>query len=205
MIRKNLLNIKLNFSFCSAKSRFLSFMKSFDPQKETCPSCGAKGQCRIYASYERYIVDRNDGKVVSEKIRITRVRCTCGHTHAILPDLIIPYRQYSLPFILYILNLWFSHSMTSDDIEDTYGVSYKVLARWRDLYGKHKDLWLGAVRSAQTSSLDFIRGLLASDPISGFTSGFYRKTLLSFLQSHANPANCRQRPVGWPVSAGLCT
>lgn len=106
MIRKNLLNFKLNFSFYSAKSRFLSFMKSFDPQKETCPSCGAKGQCRIYASYERYIVDLNDGKVVSEKIRITRVRCTCGHTHAILPDLIIPYRQYSLPFILYILNLW---------------------------------------------------------------------------------------------------
>lgn len=180
-------------------------MESFDPKKETCPSCGVKGQCRIYASYERYIVDLANGKVVSERIRIIRVLCTCGHTHAILPDFIIPYRQYSLPFILYILRIWFSRSMTAGNIEDTYGVSYKVLVRWKDLYGKHKDLWLGAVKSGQTSSLDFIRGLLARDPFSDFTAGFYQKTLYSFLQSHANPANCRQRPAGWLVSAGLCT
>lgn len=180
-------------------------MESFDPKKETCPSCGAKGQCRIYASYERYIVDLADGKVVSEKIRIIRVLCTCGHTHAILPDFIIPYRQYSLPFILFILKIWFSHSMTADAIEDTYGVSYKILARWRDLYGKHKDLWLGAVRSRQIPSLDFIKDLLAWETFSDFTAGFYLKTLRSFLQSHANPANCSQRPVGWPVTAGLCT
>ena len=205
MIRKNLLNFKINFSFCSAKSRFLSFMKRFDPLMETCPSCGAKGQCRIYASYERYIVDLADGKVVSERIRIFRVLCACGHTHAILPDFIIPYRQYSLSFIIYILKIWFSHAMTADDIEDTYGVSYKALVRWRNLYGKHKDLWLGAVKSRQVSSLDFIGNLLAQDPFSGFTAGFYCKTLHSFLQSHANPANCRQLPAGFMFSGDLCT
>ena len=205
MIRKNLLNFKINFSFRSAKSRLLSFMKCFDPKNETCPSCGAKGQCRIYASYERYIVDLNGGEVVSDILQIKRVLCSCGHTHAILPDFIVPYRQYSLPFILFILKIWFSHAMTADDIEDTYGVSYKVLVRWRDIYGNHKDLWLGIVKSRQVSSLDFIENIFTQDPFSGFTIGFYQKTLYSFLQTHANPANCRQLPAGFAFSGGICT
>lgn len=197
MIRKNLLNFKLNFSFFTSKSRFLSFMERFDPEKETCPSCGAKGRCRVYASYKRYIVDLSDGKVVCERILIKRVICTCGHTHAILPDFIVPYIQYSLPFILYILRIWFSHAMTAKKIEENYGVCYKVLRRWTGLYGGHKDLWLGRVRSGQVSPVNFLDDLLVRDPFSGFTRGFYMKTLYSFLQSHANPANCRHLPVGW--------
>lgn len=198
MIRKNLLNLKLKFSFSTAKSRFLSFMERFDSEKEVCPTCGAKGQCRLYASYERYIIDLSEGKVVCERLLIRRVLCSCGHTHAVLPDFIIPYRQYSLPFILHILMLWYSHSMTANKIEDIYGVSYKVLARWKDLFGKHKDLWLGIVRSGKVDSLAFVKCILSINPFSDFTFGFYNKTLYSFLQSHANPANCRQRPVSWP-------
>lgn len=206
MIRKNLLKFKLNLEIISSsKSQLESYMEGFGPEKERCPSCNAVGQCRIYASYERYIVDFIDGKAVSSRIRIHRVLCTCRHTHAILPDFIVPYLQYSLPFILHVLKTWFTRSMTLEKIEDTYGVSHKVLERWKEIYGRHKDLWLGIVRSRQVSSLDFLERILAMEPFSGFTSGFFLKTLYSFLQSHANPANCRQHPPGFVFSGHPCT
>jgi hypothetical protein len=195
MIRKNLLNFKIDLKkISSLVSLMESFMKKFNPEKERCPFCNAIGQCRLYASYERHIVAFIGGKVISSVIKIYRVRCTCGHTHAILPDFIVPYRQYSLPFILLVLKSWFTHSMTLEEILETYGVSHKVLKQWKDIYGKHKDLWLGIVRSSRFSALGFLEQLLDLDPFSGFTDGFFQKTLYSFLQSHANPANCRQHP-----------
>ena len=169
-------------------------MKGFNPASERCPFCGAIGNCRIFASYNRYIIDFVDNKVVSDILSVRRVLCTCGHTPAILPDFIIPYRQYSLPFILMILRAWFTHAMTQEKILSVYGVSHKVLKKWRDIYEKHKDLWLGIVQSSRVSSLAFLKQILSLDPFSAFTNGFYLKTLYSFLQSHANPANCRQHP-----------
>ena len=53
---------------------------------------------------------------------------------------------------------------------------------------------------AATFAKDFLHSLADMDPFSSFTSGFYRLTLLSFLQTHANPANCRHRPPGFTAS-----
>ena len=125
-------------------------MKKFMPEKERCPFCNAIGQCRLFASYDRHVVAFINGNVISSILRIRRVRCTCGHTHAILPDFIVPYRHYTLPFILLVLKAWFTRSMTLQEILETYGVSYKVLKKWRDIYGKHKNLYPpGVVFSGQ--------------------------------------------------------
>ncbi len=44
------------------------------------------------------MIDIEDGKVVYGNVEIKRVQCkSCGHTHAILPDYIVP---YGLLFIL---------------------------------------------------------------------------------------------------------
>lgn len=180
-------------------------MRNFNLHEERCPTCNAKGQCRIYASYDRNIVDYYDGKVIYDRLRITRVLCTCGHTHAILPDFIIPYKHYSLPFILHVLQVYFSHAMTLEKILEVYGISHKVLERWKAAYGKHKDLWLGMARSKQISAPDFLQQILALNPFSSFTFGFYRKTLFSFMQSHANPANCRHIPPGSLFCGLPCT
>ena len=197
MIRKNAQNCKLNIINQVSKALFLLFMDHFKITNECCPSCHAKGMCEFYASYERNIIDIVNGKVIYDRLVIQRVICSCGHTHAILPDFIVPYRQYSLPFILKILQIHFSRSMTCEEIHETYGISHTVLLKWKKKYGQHKDIWLGLTRSRQTAYSEFLDELLSKDPFSGFTSGFYEKTLYSFMQSHANPANCCTMPHGW--------
>ena len=197
MIRKNLLNFKLNLPEDSLQEQFSAFMRKFNPALERCPACGAKGQCTVFAYYERGIVEINDGRISFRNIRVLRVICSCGHTHAVIPDFIIPYRRCSLPFILYILHLYFSHAMTIEDLCMTFEISHPTVYRWKNLFLKHKDWWLDFVRSARTSAPDFHANLYATDPFSDFTSGFFRKTLYSFLQSHTNPANCRHLPPGW--------
>lgn len=197
MIRKNALNCKLNITDNASKVLFLSFMDRFRITDERCPSCHSRGLCRFYASYSRNIIDISNGRVIYDRLVVQRVICPCGHTHAILPDFIVPYRQYSLPFILKILMLYLSHSMTFDEIHDAYGVSHTVVLAWKKIYGHHKDLWLGMARSRQMEYNLFLDRILSTDPFSSFAAAFYHKTLYSFMQSHANPANCCTMPHGW--------
>lgn len=196
MIRKKSLNFKLNIEYHSSEGRFHVFMEKFCPDQERCPFCGAVGMCCIYKYYKRYIIDYYDGRVVASTLRVTRVICSCGHTHAILPDFIIPYRQYSLPFILHVLRVHLSRTMTFKKILDTFGVSRQLLGQWMRAFMGHKDLWLGSLDSHAISAPVFLGQLLDTDPFSGFSHGFYLKTLFSFLQAHPNPANCCQSPPG---------
>lgn len=201
MIRKNLINCKLFFQKCLTPDGYDDFIRRFNPALERCPSCGALGCCRFHARYERSLVEIEDGSQVCHRIRIMRVRCkSCGHTHAILPDRIVPYRQYSLPFILRVLQLYFTHAMTVERIYEFFEVTHTVLYRWISTFGKHTRLWLGMADAAKTFAQGFLRSLTSADPFSDFTSGFFRRTLLSFLQTHANPANCRHRPPGFSLS-----
>lgn len=198
MIRKNLLNFKLNLPKNSLKNHFESFMANFNPVFERCPSCGAKGQCKKWAYYDRGVVEVINGNPYFWHIHILRVKCSCGHTHAIIPDFLIPYIQFSLPFVLYILKIYFSRSMKVYQILDSFDISHATLYRWKAAFMKHKSWWVDYIRLSKTSSLGFLDELLEYNPFSDFTMGFYRKTLFSFHQVHANPANCRHLPPGWP-------
>ena len=194
MVRKNLLNFKLNIPEISSDQLFSDFMKEFKPEQEQCPTCGAIGRCRRFAYFERGLIDVIDDKVTFRHIRILRVKCSCKHTHAIIPDFIIPYRHYSLPFILHILRLYFSHKMTIETICETYGFPHSTLYRWRDAFIDHMRLWLDAVIVALVTASDFLEQLLTTIPFSDFLHLFFKRTLLSFHQTHANPANCCRMP-----------
>ena len=196
MIRKNLLNCKLNFDNYSSQEVFNPFLSEFRPEFERCPFCNALGQCKRHGSYERCLTDIKHGEIVIIRVKIPRVICSCGRTHGAIPDYIVPYRWYSLPFILHILILYFSGSMTIEKLCETYGFSHSTLYRWKFILSEHKLWWLTALVSNQTAALDFIRVLLGYDVFSDFTRKFFHKTLYSFLQLHINPANCRHLPLG---------
>ncbi len=197
MIRKNLLNFKINIPESSKKSRYDAFMVKYNPALETCPSCGAKGKCRPFSHYKRYVVELTGKEPLFYLMRILRVKCTCGHTHAIIPDFLVPYRQFSLLFILYVLQSYYRHSMTVTALCETYDFSHTTLYRWKAAFLKHRLLWVDFVRLGKTSCLSFLDQLIGTDPFSAFTMGFYRKTLYSFHQTHQNPANCNHLPPGW--------
>lgn len=165
MIRKNSLFCKLIRIKKSSKVLFDSYMDSFCPEKETCPICSSSSNYRIHSYYGRRIIDFIHGERVLLEVTVLRLVCeSCGHTHAVLPDMVIPYSSYSLFFILRVLAEAFLR-----------------------LSSRHKQEWLGILDGSETSGLDFLLGLVTDPGYSLFAERFTGKTSYSFLQSHRNP------------------
>ncbi len=162
---------------------------SFDPHKEFCPICGRTGDCVPFASYDRYIIDYVCGSTVSSTFTITRIKCSCGHTHAILPDPLIPYDQYSLFFILHVLMEYYLRLHTISALCDRFGISVSTLYRWKALFDEYCREWLGLLMFMEKSSFSLLKKLIYTDPYSDFAALFFRKTGLSFMQSHKNPSH----------------
>ncbi len=155
---------------------------SFVLSKEVCPFCKARQLCSLHSTYERDMIATQHGTVVCHRLTISRVICSsCGHTHAILPDVLIPYGSYSLFFILRVLRLYFLHSYSVEKLCSRYGISISTLYAWVHLFKKQKTLWLGALSDAETSPLSFLC-LLMDAP--SFPAKFFHSFFFSFLQQY---------------------
>lgn len=168
-------------------------MDGFQPEVQVCPCCGTKGACRIHAYYGRSLVDFIGGAPVRHSLCIMRLVCTCGHTHAILPDFIIPYSGYGLFFIIRVLAEYFLHLSSVECLCERFSITLSQLRRWLLLFREQKTEWLGVLSSMETSCLSFLKTLLVQASYSDFASAFVRRFTKSFLQSHKNPAlYCQQ-------------
>jgi len=196
MIRENSLFCKLIRIKSSSKALFDSFMDGFRPELQTCPYCGVKGSCSVHAYYGRSLVDFIGGSLVRHSLCILRLVCTCGHTHAILPDVIIPYSCYGLFFILRVLAEYFLRFSTVEKLCERFSITLSQLRRWLLLFQTQKEEWLGLLASLETSSLSFLKSLLTWPAYSDFASSFVRRFAKSFLQSHKNPAPYCQQVFG---------
>jgi len=171
-------------------------MDGFRPQLQTCPCCGAKGSCSIHAYYGRSLVDFMGGKTVRHSLCILRLICSCGHTHAILPDFIIPYSSYGLFFLLRVLAEYFLRLVSIERLCERFCITPKQLYHWLSLFRKQKDEWMGMLSSLETSGLFFLKSLFTMPGYSTFASAFVRCFSVSFLQSHKNPAHDCQHQFG---------
>lgn len=193
MIREKSLFCKLIRIKNSSKDLFDSFMDAFRPELQTCPCCGAKGSCRIHAYYGRSLVDFIGGAPVRHNLCILRLVCSCGHTHAILPDFIIPYSGYGLFFILRLLAEHFAHLSSLELLCERFSITLNQFYHWLELWNSQKEEWLGLLTSLETTNLSFMKSLLVNPCYSDFASAFVRRFTKSFLQSHKNHAlYCQQ-------------
>lgn len=187
MLRKNALFIKLFKIKTPSFSFFRSFMDVFRPELETCPVCGQKS-LRIHSYYGRTVTDFLNGRPTSVDVSVMRVKCeSCGHTHAVLPDCIVPYSTHSLFFILRVLTEYFLHLHSVMFLCERFQISVKRLYAWLHLFKRQKAHWLGILEDLSISSRSFLTGLARRDRFSDFASDFYRLESRSFLQTHANP------------------
>ena len=155
---------------------------SFVISREVCPFCKARYLCSFHSSYVRDMIVIEKGSVVCHSLTISRVICSsCGHTHAILPDVLIPYGSYSLFFILKVLRLYFLHSFTIEELCSSYEISISTLYAWVHLFQKQKALWLGVLSDAAISPLSFLSLLMDT---SSFTAKFFQSFFFSFLQQY---------------------
>lgn len=184
MIRTFELLCKLNFIKLSAIDLFTHSMDLFQPHDHKCPFCCTEHpDWKKHAVYERYLISFESGHTVSYKITIVRYRCSsCGHTHAILPEFVIPYQSYSLLFILAVIRDYFIRSLTVEDICAKYDISVSTLYSWKELFHRHKKVWLGLLNDACTSSLQFLNSLVIGSLLYNLKD-FFLTAGVSFLQS----------------------
>ncbi len=203
MIRLNALDCKLKNTILSVRDLFRQSLEQSPLFLLVCPYCGAKGTCNKRGSYERSLVTFPDGKPQVVRLRIPRVQCTCGKSHALLPDFIVPYLSYSLPMILRILSDFFTRRLTIRGICEKYLVSPPLIYRFKKRFLIHKKQWLGILRDMELSTISFMKELLTSS-YDRFHDAFLRLTTYSFLQSHKNPANCSRPRFGPADASSLC-
>lgn len=195
MIRLFTVFCKLNFKTLSVKDLFLQAMEEFSPDKLPsvklpCPFCGAKHPDWAYHdSYPRYLISYENGAPVTYTIDITRVICSsCQHTHAILPEMIIPHSSYSLIFVLSVLKDYFSR-LPVKTLCEKYQIGLSTLYAWKQLFLQHKKLWLGILEDLCTDPLAFLSSL---PPV--HTSRdlwlFFLNQGYSFLQGVTKTAHC---------------
>ena len=171
MIRLNALDCKLKNTILSVRSLFRQSLEQSPLFLLVCPYCGAKGTCQKRGSYERSLVTFPDGNPEVVRLKIPRVQCTCGKSHALLPDFIVPYLSYSLPMILHILSDYFNRRLTIRGICEKYLVSPPLIYRFKKMFLIHKKQWLGVLRDMELCAPDFVERL-QTDSYSRFRDAF---------------------------------
>ena len=153
-------------------------ISSFSEIKEACPHCRAKGCLGKFGHYGRYLVEMEKGRPIVHPVRIERYRCSsCRHTHALLSSCLVPYRSYSLRFILTVLYSHFGKQKTVEQISADFGIAVSTLYEWKKLFMRHKEVWLGVLKNLYRSETSFLRRCTGRD-----LSGFYERFRFSFLE-----------------------
>jgi Domain of unknown function (DUF6431) len=195
MIREFTIFCKLNLIKLSAEDLFWTAMLDFSAEKLSslvtpCPFCGAKHPSwTVHGVYSRYLISFEKGAPITYTISVSRLICSsCGHTNAILPEIIIPYGSYSLIFILTVLRDYFLSHITVQMLCDKYQISPSTLYAWKRLFLIHKKLWLGFLKDMSQSSLDFLSSF-PSHNTSADLELFFINHAHSFLQGVSKTAS----------------
>ena len=186
--------IRLFTAFCKTILENLSDEMIFNDEtdkyqhhNERCPNCGSTGNLAPYCSYSRNCVYHKDGKNIDARVSPLRFKCdSCGKTHALLPDVLIPYSPYSLSFILTVMIAYFQRDTTVVNICERFEIAVSTIYEWKKRLLLHKELMLGLLISRKTPALAFLQGLLNSKSISDSLHRFFRKYDFSFLQNHSS-------------------
>lgn len=181
MVRAFTLLCKLNSYKLSDKSLFDITMAHLDIVHQTCPRCGSSSNHKIYSTYERNMITFDNGIRNDYIVTIPRIKCNCGHTHAVLPDVLIPYGSYSLRFIILVLCEYLIKRLTVEELCLKYQIVKSTLYAWIHLFLNHYNLLAGILASINNLSLDSIEWI---NSYASLTKNFYSRFGFSFLQPH---------------------
>lgn len=188
MIRETAIVIKLNQLNISDQQLFDHAISSFKTSKCSCPGCGALGHMSYFSSYRRDLISVSEGKRVEASLTVPRFRCiSCGRTHAILPDVLIPFSSYSLRFIIAVLLEYLQHKRTVADLCEHWEISVSTLYGWIHLFLDHYNSWCRSLDRILWISHGAVSAVCGTD---SFPSLFCSQFRFSFLQRHkTSPSN----------------
>jgi ribosomal protein S27AE len=168
---------------------------SFHHYGKPCPRCGASGKLSPYGSYAGWLVSIDGASVNADRVRKLRFECSsCGTTHALLPDILIPHSQYSVRFKLTVLIAYFERKETVVTICEGFGIAVSTIYEWKKLFLTHKKLFLGIILGRKAPALAFLSGLTGRACLSDGLRGFFRRYGFSFLQNKPTAATQANPP-----------
>jgi len=195
MIRYFVELCKQKLESLSDETIFHDSTSGFNCYGKKCPKCGATGTLSPYGDYPRYLISFKGGKIIESLVKPLRFECKpggtthgCGTTHALLPDVLVPYSPYSLRFMLTVLIAYFERDTTVVAICKRFCIAVSTLYVWKARLLEHKALLLGELMSRKKPALAFIHNLLGSDCLSDHLSGFFHRYDFSFMQDRLQVA-----------------
>ena len=127
---------------CKTYSENIFHTSSLYPYQ--CKSCGYRQMIR-YGSYERYAIMINaDGSLDTMRLKVQRLLCACGRTHALLPGDIIPFHNYNYAPFLCLLQLLPCHcesgqkTVSLTEKLHQLSISYQLLIYFLIVYRKYE-------------------------------------------------------------------
>lgn len=181
MVRAFTLLCKLNSYKLSDKLLFDISMAHLDLIHQTCPFCGSSSNHKVYSSYERSMISFDAGERRNYLVKVPRIKCHCGHTHAVLPDILIPYGSYSLRFILLVLCDYLIRKLPVEEFCLKYQIVKSTLYTWIHLFLQHYNLLAGILSSIDSLDLCSVERIWS---YTSLTKDFYSRFRFSFMQQH---------------------
>jgi len=169
----------------------MELLEAMRPDYKRCPACGATGCCKPHDEYGRDMISIEKGIRKEHEIFIQRVICdSCGATHALLPDVLIPCSSYTLRFILHVLRAYFNRNCTVDSLCGHFGIAISTLYGWKKLFKEHANLWLSALLRIYMVSIEALNYF---EHIHSLPSLFFQRYGFSFLQRR-HTTHCNRSP-----------
>lgn len=185
MIRLFTAFIKVFSEKISVTDTFTQASRDFNYYDAMCPKCGAAGSLKPHGSYTRNLVYFVKTFIACD-IDVLLFMCTsCGKTHALLPDVLIPHSQYSLSFMLAVLIAYYERKSSVVKICELYNIAVSTLYEWKKRLEAHKHLMVKTYLDSVPPTLDFIFGLFSRDNSSETLRDFFRTYGFSFMQRNA--------------------
>jgi hypothetical protein len=151
------------------------------------PTCSAKEKFNNDGSYNRTLICYTNNSVSRYDITIPMVKCSsCGHSHALLAPVIIPYSPFSFHFVISLLHDYITRKYsTINALCIEYDISISTLYRIYHRFIADRKLMLGMMESSINQALDLINLFINSSlkTMDKHLHDFYIKTHVSFLQA----------------------
>lgn len=177
-----------------------NYIKNLNMFQVECNFCHAKGYCVKDGHYFRsYLLHKKDLEGNGMKISIQRLLCrSCKHSHALLPEEIIPYGQFSIVFIFWVLAAYYLEEKSMNAICKAYNISIQQLKRWKKTFFEQKQRYLGVLNSQcwpEKAALAWLKR--RRDYGTEFAEPYFCDVEKMPGQRHANPPNMRQPRFCW--------
>lgn len=139
------------------------------------------------STYSRMLITVENDERREYDIDVINLKCACGHWHALLSDILIPYASYSARFILHVLRQYLQRTCTVASLCGKWQIAISTLYDWIHRFTSHYNLWAGIMRRISWVTLHAIHEVCS---YVDFAAAFNEKFPgFSFLQEYRPPVS----------------